>query len=153
MNCILLGWRGTCKYKKLVKRCKLEDYVLLYGRKTGDNLDYIYDSMDIALGSFVSYKNIYRSSALKIREYLAKGIPVVSGCCEDAFEQDEQYKYYLELPNDSIIVDIQLIINFYNDIYETGMEWVQIRREIREYAKRKVDLSITMMPITEYVNS
>lgn len=68
------------KYKKMVKQYDLEKSVQLCGRKTGSELDHIYDHMDMALGSFGMYKEkIYKSSSLKVREYLAKGMPVVCG--------------------------------------------------------------------------
>ena len=46
----------TIKYKKMVQRYELEPYVIFCGRKIGSELDYLYESMDIALGPFGLYK-------------------------------------------------------------------------------------------------
>lgn len=146
--------KEVIKYKKLAKQYGVEQYIFFCGEKTGLELERIYDHMDIALGVFGLYKRkIYRSSALKIREYLAKGLPIVSGCQEDAFEQKEDYKYFLEFPNDDSVIDMQRIVDFYKSVYEADTEWEQIRREIREYARRTVDLSVTMQPVIKYICS
>lgn len=142
------------KYKKMVRQYGLEPYVFFCGRKVGLELDHIYDRMDIALGLFGAYKRkLYSSSALKIREYLAKGMPIVSGCYEDAFERKKDYKYFLEFPNDDSVIDMQRIVDFYKSVYESDTEREQIHREIREYARRTVDLSVTMQPVIKYICS
>lgn len=146
--------RELIKYKKMVKQYALEKSVQFCGRKIGPELDHIYDYMDIALGSFGMYKEkVYKSSSLKVREYLAKGMPVVCGCRDDAFEGDKSYKYYLEFPNDNTVVNMQMIVDFYRSIYEADRDREQIHREIREYAKKTVDLSVTMRPVMEYICS
>ena len=144
----------TIKYKKMVRQYGLEQYVFFCGRKVGLELDHIYDRMDIALGLFGAYKRkLYSSSALMVREYLAKGMPIASGCHEDAFEQEKNYKYYLEFSNDDSVIDMQRIVDFYKSVYEANTEREQIHREIREYAKKTVDLSVTMQPVIEYICS
>lgn len=142
------------KYKKMVKQYDLEKSVQLCGRKTGSELDHIYDHMDMALGSFGMYKEkIYKSSSLKVREYLAKGMPVVCGSCDDAFERQKDYKYCLEFPNDNSVIDMKRVVDFYKSVYESDTEREQIHREIREYARRTVDLSVTMRPVIKYICS
>lgn len=144
----------SIKYKKIVKQYELEQYVRFCGEKIGSELDYMYNGMDIALGPFGLYKRkIFKSSSLKVREYLAKGMPITSGCHEDAFERGKPSRYYLEFPNDNTPIDIQMIVDFYKSIYETGMNRDQIHKEIREYAKKTVDLSVTMQPVMEYIRS
>ena len=129
----------TIKYKKMVRQYGLEQYVFFCGRKVGLELDHIYDRMDIALGLFGAYKT--------------KGMPIASGCHEDAFEQEKNYKYYLEFSNDDSVIDMQRIVDFYKSVYEANTEREQIHREIREYAKKTVDLSVTMQPVIEYICS
>jgi glycosyltransferase involved in cell wall biosynthesis len=137
-------------YKNLVKEYKLEDYVVFYGAKVGDELDAIYDLADIGLSCFGLYKRgINKISALKVGEYLSKGLPVVSGGYEAAFKDDK--KYYLEFPNDNTPVDISKIVEFYNSIYENVESLNQVHEEIREYAKNTIDVSITMKPIVDYL--
>ncbi len=142
--------KELAKYKRLVRQYHLENYVLFHGRKEGRELDRIYDHADLALGAFGLYKRgIYKSSLLKIREYLSKGLPIVSGCRDDAIVQG--YKYYLEVPNNSMIIDLKELVDFYEAVYEAGMSRRQVHEEIRKYACENIDISITMMPVVAYI--
>lgn len=137
-------------YERLVLKYDLTDYVKFYGLKRKDELQPFYQNADIALGAFGGYKRRVRiSSALKIREYLAYGIPVVSGMYEDAFE-DETCKFYLQFPNDSTVVSIDRIVDFYDKLY--GQYSVkELRKLIHEYAKTHLDMSVTMRPVIDYL--
>lgn len=140
--------------KQHAKEYDVEDKVIFYGFKTGEELDEIYEKADIALGSLALYRiNIDISSNLKIREYLAKGLPIISGCKEDAFDYKSEYKYYLQVLNDSSDIEMKTIIDFYARVYDDKLSRARIREEIRSYAKEKVDMMNTMKPIVEYYNS
>lgn len=139
-------------YKNLVAKYHLERYVFFYGRKVGVELEQIYNNMDIALGSFGAYKRgITKSSSLKIREYLAKGLPIISGCREDVFDDMSDYPFYLQMPNDNSLVDMRDILCFYDSVYSGNITRQAVHDEIREFAKIKVDMEITMKPIIEYL--
>ncbi len=139
-------------YKKIVKDEKITQRVIFYGYKTGKELDEIYDVADIALGTFGFYKiDVQKSSALKTRESLAKGLPIVNGCEIDIFENGKN-EYYLEFPNDKSIINIQKIIDFYYYIYQNKDRQAVIE-EIRSLAFRTVDMSVTMQPVIEYIKS
>ena len=158
MNCkynIILHMVGEGKelryYKRLVKKFELGEKVIFHGFKTGEELEKIYKISDIALGSFGGYKiNQYKSSALKIREYLAYGLPIVSGMREDAFLTISESEFYMELPNDASSIDMYDIVAFY--IMLTGKySKYELRTLIHDYAKKNNDMSVTMKPIVEYV--
>lgn len=139
-------------YKNLVAQYHLENYVIFYGRKIGAELDQIYNNMDIALGPFGAYKRrIFKSSSLKIREYLAKGLPIISGCREDVFDDTPDYPFYLQMPNDNSLIDMRDILCFYDCIYCGNITRQTVHDKIREFAKIKVDMGITMKPIIEYL--
>ena len=141
------------KYEDMVNKYKLNDHVFFLGNLIGDELSRQYDIADIALGSFGMYKiDVYNSSVLKVREYLAKGLPIVSGCHEDAFE-DERFDYYLEFPNDDSIIDIEKIVSFYDHIYskKTHEEIIEMTNEIREYAKRHVNYDVVFKNVIDYL--
>lgn len=138
-------------YKKLVSQAHLEKYVLFYGRKLGKELDQLYNNADLALGFFGLYKGGQNTiSALKTREYLAKGLPVVSGCIEDIMRSDTR-DFFKIFPNDASVIDIQEIVNFYDDILEKYNSKEKIRETIRTYAKKNVDMSVVMKPVIHYI--
>ena len=141
-------------YETMVNKYDLNKHVVFLGKMLGDELSHQYDIADIALGSFGMYKiDVFNSSVLKIREYLAKGLPIVSGCHEDAFE-DEKFNYYLEFPNDDSVIDIKKIIDFYDFIYskKTYEDRVKITYTIHEYAKRQVNYDVVFKNVIDYLN-
>ena len=138
-------------YRKLVKKNHLEKYVFFHGKKTGDELDHIYSIADIALGYFGGYKvKTYSISTLKTNEYLAKGLPIISGCNERVFEGID-VDFYEQFPNDSTPVSMEEVIHFYDKLYKSGEKRQDIETRIRDFASRTVDIEITMKPVIEYL--
>ncbi len=135
--------------KNMIRECNLESKVFFYGYKYGEELDELYDMCDMGLSVFGLHKaGVSQSSALKVREYLAKGLPVVSGCKEDVFERACS-EYYLEFPDDDSAIDINRIIEFYHSVYDKESADCVIKK-VRNYAKSTVDMEKTMEPVLEY---
>lgn len=138
-------------YEELVKRNQLSDRVIFYGQLEGKELDKIYERADIALGCFGFYKRkIEKSSALKIREYLCKGLAIVSGCNEDVFENEKE-NFYLEFKNDSSTVEMNKIISFYDSIYSDKKSRSAVIKMIREYAYQKAEMNVAMKLLIKYL--
>lgn len=136
--------------KSLTEKYQLNKYVTFVGSKIGDQLEEQYNNADIALGSFGLYKRgTSLSSAIKTREYLAHGFPIVSGCTEDIFHLYPS-KYYMECPNDDTPVDIGEVVRFYDQIYGNEDSNI-IREEIRKYAEDNVSIKKTLEPIVQYL--
>lgn len=126
--------------KNLVKESKLEDYVTFYGYKSGKELDEIYNKSDIGIGSLSAYrKKIYKSSALKSREYCGKGIPFVLGELDDSFLE---CKFIYNVPNDNSLFSIKEIIEWYKNLNMTS-------EEIRKYAENNLSWDIQMKKVIE----
>lgn len=145
------GGRYVDYYRNIVSDLKLENHVLFYGTKTGEELNKIYDIADVGVSTFGWYRlGVNKSSALKVREYLAKGLPVISGCREDVFDGVDE-DFYLEFPNDDTNIDFYKISEFYHKLYDNNMREEVVRR-IRKYAESHADMKVTMQPIMEYIN-
>ena len=139
------------KYKALTENLRLTDRIRFHGPKYGSELDKYYDSADIGLGCFGLYKRkIWLSSALKTREYLAYGLPVVSGANEDIFTNAPS-KYFLRFSNDSSPVDIEAIVRFYDRCYNSGRSYEKVTKDIRRYAEANADIASTFAPVTDYL--
>ena len=137
-------------YKKLVKDLELENEVIFYGPKFGEELTDILNRADVALGCFGLYKDgISEISALKTADYIARGIPVVSGGKERPLS-DDLPEFYFEFPNDSSSVDIEKIIEFANKCYE-GRQTDEVRKGIRDYAEKRLDIVKTMEPVASFI--
>lgn len=137
-------------YEKLIHEYKLESHFTFYGMLSGNELHEVYCKADFALSAFGWYKDrVSKSSALKVREYLAKGLPIISGCREDAF--DETKGEFCEIfSNDNSPIDFNRIVSFYERIYR-DYDRKQVIENVREFARTHIDNCVTMRPIMEYI--
>lgn len=138
-------------YQKIVKAKKLEPYVVFHGYLTGNALDEFYDGMDMGICSLGCHRiGIYDCvSVLKSREYLAKGLPIVSSTQVDVIEEsDFSYKFYV--PQDESNVSIKELVQFYKHISQSKPEKT-IAEEIRRFAFEHVDMKKMVEPVIEYV--
>ena len=120
---------------------------LYYGKKTGAELDEIYEKVDLAVASLGLYKiKIEVGSFIKTGEYLAKGLPMITGSKVDVLDHNE-FDYFLEYTNDSTPIAIERMIEFRDRIYADGRK--KVKSDIREYAFKKVDISVSMQAVTD----
>lgn len=140
-------------YENLVNEYQLQKYVRFYPTMSGKQLDEIYDISDIALASFGTYKKgVYtKLSALKTREYLAKGMPIMTGCEIDVL--DEHYPYVKNFSNDAQNVDITEVISFYESIRNQNPSKNAVAETIRDFAASHVSMDSAMKPIVDYIIS
>lgn len=138
------------RYLKMVADWNLEKYVLFYGSKTGKELDSVYDNKDMGITALGMYKvNINITSELKSREYLAKGLPMITGCEIDVLNQNE-IPYYMQFPNDNSEINISKVVEFYERlIIKEGFR--EISENMRKYAYENIDMHIALRPIKEYI--
>ena len=141
------------KYQELVEKYRLEDFVRFYPTTSGAELDKLYDLSDVALASFGWYKVGFdgKTSALKTRECLAKGIPLISGNKVDILNDD--FKYVKIFSNDSQKLSIAEIIDFVEKIKKDHPDKQKTAQIIRQYAVRNVSIESTMKPIIDYIEN
>ena len=121
-------------YEKIVAKEKLDSNVIFYGRKGGEELEKIFEKGDIGVCSLGSYKkNVFWSSELKSKEYLAKGMPIIAGVNLDIFDLISD-KYYLQFANDSSVIDMGKIVGFYDGLYGTDKK--AVAGKIRKMAEK-----------------
>lgn len=140
----------TENYRKLVKKYGLCDRVIFHGKKSGAELDNLYNKADIAIASLGLYKyDIDVISTLKTCEYMAKGLPVVTGC-RISLIGNETPPYIREYPNNNTPLDIEGLVSFYDSIYSKENR-ADIIKTIREYALENMDMCVVMKPIIDYI--
>jgi len=133
--------------KSLVKELKLEKYVIFHGTKVGEELDKIVDESDIAFGSLGNHrKGLYRDSALKNREYCARGIPFVIASNDQDFPKS--FPYVFRIPQDDSSVDIDKVINWYEDLSKKHPDY---SLEMRKYAEENLSWDAKMKPVIEKI--
>lgn len=139
------------QYENITKKYAMEDHVIFYGNQNGEALDKIYNKCSIAIECLGCHrKNIFLSSSLKSREYAAKGLPMVTSCKIDVFPED--HPYILNVPSDESAIDINTIIEFHDNLYETDEDYEKVATKMRQYAFDHCDMKMTMKPIVDYIN-
>lgn len=139
------------KYQKLVQKYGLEDSVIFYPIMLGEELDKIYEKGDIALSSVGFYKDgLNRENSLKVREYMAKGFPIITVCKVNGLDND--YPFVCQLPNNATPVDIDQILAFYDRIFQMYSR-KEMQQKIRDYAKKAVDMPVVMKEIIDFIES
>lgn len=139
-------------YESIVKEEQLSNNVIFYGAKSGEGLEEIYEKADIGICSLGCYKkNAFVSSELKSREYLAKGLPIITGVTIDLFEKNRG-DYYLEFENNPENLNINTIIAFYDQIYASGRTKQQVICDIRNYAKDFIDIKNVMADVLNKID-
>jgi glycosyltransferase involved in cell wall biosynthesis len=137
-------------YRNLIKEKKLEQNITMHGFKDKEDLDTIFFRADIAISSLGDHrKGLHMLSALKTREYLARGLPMIASAKIDVLPED--YKYCLYVPENDNPVDINKIINFYDELY-TQNDRKEIIRKIRNFAVEHCDMKKTMRPVVDFLN-
>lgn len=105
------GEREKNEILPIIEKFHLEKFVILYGSLYGSELDQLFDSCDIGIGSLGRHRsNITYIKTLKNREYAARGIPFVYSEIDDDFEK---MPYIMKVPAKESPVDINKIIHFF----------------------------------------
>lgn len=131
--------------KVLTKQLNLVKYIIFHGFKSGEELDEIFNECDIGIGSLGNHrKGIYKDSALKNREYCARGIPFIIASQDNDFP--ENYKYVFRVSKNENSINIRTIVEFYNSIQQEDYT-----KEMREYARVKLSWDAKMQPVIKKI--
>lgn len=124
---------GTLKMcQKLTKRYELEDYILFEGPKYGAESDKYFDIAEVAIASLGDHRRgVNNISLLKIKEYMARGIPFVYSMNDNMI--DSSWEFCLKIPSDDSPVDINQLINFVETI-----EWDNTTMKMRSICRKSM---------------
>lgn len=136
-------------YRKLVEEYQLVDKISLVGRKKQSELAPYFNQADIGVDSLGRHRSgVVYNSSLKGKEYLAKGLPIVSGVKTDLDDRD--FPYYLRVSADDTPLDISEIIKFYYDIMKNKTKQ-DLALEIFLYGKNNFSFDKTFKSVTDFV--
>lgn len=144
---------GACleEYKSLASESGLMDkYVLFHGRLVGKELDAVYDMCDVAIDCLGCHrKHLYYVSSLKVREYAAKGLPMVTSTIVD-INCEDLADYILELPPDETDIEVERLTEFAEKLYAaSGNLKETIREKFRPYCEWKYSFEHVLAYIKE----
>lgn len=146
----LVGNRSRSLFESLVGKGRLEAHVHLYDHCGRQELDALFDQCTLAIECLGGHrKRLARSSSLKSREYLAKGIPFVYAGHVGAFDASP-VDFCLQVPADETPIDVGALLAFHSDIYCRYTER-QLIAAIRAYAENHVSLDAMVGPVVAYL--
>jgi glycosyltransferase involved in cell wall biosynthesis len=133
--------------RQMAHQYNLSEYIIFYGELFGEELTDIFNKADIAVSSLGCHRiGLFLGSFLKSREYLARGIPMISSTKIDVLPSG--FEYCLYIPEDESPVDMQSVLNFYHDLM-TKYSVSEMIKDIRKFAEDNCDISKTMLPVIE----
>lgn len=137
------------EYKEMVKQYNLEEYINFTGRVKFSKLNEFYRQADIGIDSLGRHRSgVTYNSSLKGKEYLAKGIPAVSGVKTDL--DNLKLPFYFRVPADESPVNITEIVCWYKKLRSEHSKayWAE---KIFEYGKENFSFENTFMPVIDYL--
>lgn len=105
------GDGSLLEWKTLAHNLLLDDNCIFHGAMHNNKLNDIFNICDLGIGGLGLYrKKLYSAQILKLREYMARGLPFVYA------HNDESVKsglpFCLQIANDASIPDMKMIIDF-----------------------------------------
>lgn len=135
------------QYQEMVSKYGLAQFVVFHGILTGDALSAVFNQADIAVCSLGCHRiGLFLGSFLKSREYIARGLPMVSSTKIDILP--DNYPYIQYVPEDNSAVDVEEILKFHDNLQIIESRQEQIKH-IRLFAEQNCDISLTMKPVIE----
>lgn len=120
-------------------RILAEDHenIIFHGPKSGAELTEIFNHTDIAVDALGRHRSgVFYNSSLKGKEYVARGLPVISAV-KTELDYLKDFNYYLKLPANDSDVDLESVIQFYERIYKD--DDANVSEIIRTVTERKFD--------------
>ncbi|MGX7244019.1 glycosyltransferase [Enterococcus quebecensis] len=137
------------KYQKMVTDYQLEHVVHLEGRKQLSELTSFYQAADIGVDSLARHRSgVSYNSSLKGKEYLAKGLPIISGVKTDLDERN--LPFYYRVSSDDTAIEISDIENWYKNLLKDKTK-KQLSEEIYLYGKNNFTFDKTFSPVIAYL--
>lgn len=137
------------EHQKMVEEYGLASHVIFYGRMSGEPLKQMFAKCALGLDVLGGHRKNYPvSSSLKSREYCAYGMPMITSSPVDFMQKDCPWQ--LLVPYDDSHVDMQRVVDFYHRTYD-GKDPGDVANQIRNYAKEKCDMNVTMKPVAEWL--
>ena len=134
--------------QKLTNKLNIADSVIFHGFKIGKDLDDLFNTCHIAVGSLGIHRiGLTEASILKAREYCARGIPYIIGCIDPDFPDD--FPWVLRMPADESPLNIEKIIEFAHRVCTDPAH----SQKMRAYAEEHLDWSVKMKRLKVFLET
>jgi len=105
------GDGSLAEWKKLAQERGVEERVIFHGEMFGEKLNALIENCDAGVGGLGLYrKKQFQSMTLKLREYMARGLPFVYAVDDPSVPDDD--RFCMRLANDESAIDMAQIVSF-----------------------------------------
>lgn len=123
-----------------------EDFIKLTGRLSTEKLMTLVNEVDLGVSNLANYLiNFNETTNLKSRDYFARGLPFIQSNTMPDIEGTIAKDYYLLLPNDNSILNMDSIADFAIKMRNEK----DVSLKMREFALRNLDWSITVKELSQ----
>lgn len=128
---------------------KKYDFVKLTGRLSSEDLRILTDKVDLGVSNLANYLiGFNETTNLKSREYFACGLPFIQANSMPDVDGTYAAQYYLKLPNDSTLIDMDLVHDFAMKM-RSDRDHVQ---QMRKFAEEHLDWRVTVGELSKLLN-
>ncbi len=140
------GDGSLAAWKRMAQERGLEGRVVFHGELYGEALDRVAAQCDVGVGGLGLYrKGQLCSMTLKLREYMARGLPFVYAVDDPSVPPNE--RFCLRLPNDDSPIDMACIVAFAERVKLDA----DAPREMRAYAAQHMSWQGVLHTVLERV--
>lgn len=136
-------------YEENVKKFGLTDRVVFTGMLIGHELDGVFNKCHVALGTMALHRRgLKEHSALKVLEYVARGIPYAASYDDTNFVGlKEMEPYFLRLEPGERPVDMARVVEFAGKVMADSTH----PEKLRDIAMRHLDVQVKMNQLREFL--
>lgn len=125
------------------------DFVKLTGRLSVEDLTTLTDQVDLGVSNLANYLiGFNETTNLKSREYFACGLPFIQANSMPDVDGTYAAQYYLKLPNDSTLIDMDLVHDFALKM-RSDRNHIQ---QMRKFAEEHLDWRVTVGELSKLLN-
>lgn len=140
------GDGSLAEWKKLAQERGVADRVIFHGEMFGERLNALVAECDAGVGGLGLYrKKQFQSMTLKLREYMARGLPFVYAVDDPSVPEDE--RFCLKLRNDDSPIEMAHIVRF----ARAAKQHADIPAQMRAYARTHMSWQGVLKTILEKV--
>lgn len=138
-------------FKKMIEENKIKKNLTCLGKINKEQLTNFYNSVHACFGSLGLYTiNLKDASTLKVKESVSFGVPVIVGYNEEDFIYNKEFEpYYLQLKNDSSIINFDSIQDFVYRFYSDPQHKKALRNLALKYMDVNVKINLLLKKISD----
>ena len=126
-----------------------EDFIKLTGRLSNEELINLVNDMDLGVSNLANYLiDFNETTNLKSRDYFARGLPFIQANTMPDIEGTTAQNFYLLLPNDNTIIDMNAVADFAFKMREDK----EVSQRMRDFAQQKLDWSVTIKELSQNIH-